>query len=182
VERTIPLGWWCVRGDRDGQAKTALIGRRGALRPTAHGAHLLSRAQDAGPGAGPDRVATKWLRWVELDGAFRVGVVHLVASSYKPRRDALAERQVARIVEWVEEQTVPVVVVGDFNMTPGDPDLAPLRRAGLTVNHDALGPLPTHGKRAIDHLWASAGVTFDAHEAVPNRSDHHAVVAQLTIA
>jgi endonuclease/exonuclease/phosphatase family metal-dependent hydrolase len=107
--------------------------------------------------AGPRRHRGRHLVWVLLEHrvtGHRVvfANVHLVPSKHLGGAAlALYERQVAGVARWLDASPVaksaPVVLMGDFNGQPDDPQLRPLRRRGKVIS------APSHGRRAIDHVW-----------------------------
>ena len=82
-------------------------------------------------------------------------------------------------------EQLPFVLMGDFNVTPDDPVLAPLDES-LTVTHGFLeGQLshPSHAPRdRIDYIYASPSVTVLSAEILPVMpSDHRPVVAKIAL-
>ena len=82
-------------------------------------------------------------------------------------------------------ERLPFVLMGDFNVTPDDPVLAPLDES-LTVTHGFLeGQLshPSHAPRdRIDYIYASPSVTVLSAEILPVMpSDHRPVVAKIAL-
>ncbi|MFI6498519.1 endonuclease/exonuclease/phosphatase family protein [Nonomuraea typhae] len=94
--------------------------------------------------------------------------------------------EVAELARKLIAQDHPVVLAGDLNIRPGDPEMRVLERAGLSDPLIAEGDPPTSPadapKERIDHVLTSANVTLDA-VAVPRLpySDHLPVVADLRI-
>ncbi|MGW5259530.1 endonuclease/exonuclease/phosphatase family protein [Microbispora sp. NPDC004025] len=80
----------------------------------------------------------------------------------------------------------PVIVAGDLNTTPSDPQMRVLEEAGLSDPLRAFGDPPTSPAEApvrrIDHVLISAGITAVAADAprVPF-SDHLPVVVRLRL-
>ena len=147
LDELLPPGWSARTNSRTALAWAPGVEPRARVLD-----RLLSKAQYAGPGAGPSRVGTKHLvggRWRIGGQSISVGCVHLVASQWQPLRLALAIRQVLQIVAWVKARKSHVLVLGDFNATPGSPTLLPLRRIGMRRAKTG----PTHGKRTIDMQW-----------------------------
>jgi endonuclease/exonuclease/phosphatase family metal-dependent hydrolase len=112
---------------------------------------------------------------------FRVANVHL--DERIPGHRVTSARQVS---EWLDE-SMPTIVLGDFNTTPDDQEVtAPLLERRFTVasltggtNHDFTGV----GERQIDQIWFSHHWTIAAAEIVTDRpygrlpSDHWPVRA-----
>ena len=82
-------------------------------------------------------------------------------------------------------ERLPFVLMGDFNVTPDDPVLAPLDES-LTVTHGFLkGQFshPSHDpKNRIDYIYASPGMNvLDAKILPVMPSDHRPVVAEISL-
>src|SRR6185437_10365915 len=80
----------------------------------------------------------------------------------------------------------PVIVAGDLNTTPSDPQMRVLEAAGLSDPLRALGDPPTSPAdapvRRIDHVLISAGLTAVAAVAPRVRfSDHLPLVVRLRL-
>ncbi|MBD3144305.1 endonuclease/exonuclease/phosphatase family protein [Microbispora bryophytorum] len=80
----------------------------------------------------------------------------------------------------------PVIVAGDLNTTPSDPQMRVLEAAGLSDPLRAFGDPPTSPAdapvRRIDHVLISAGLTAVAAVAPPVRfSDHLPLVVRLRL-
>ncbi len=136
-------------------------------------------------GADAPRVAT----WVELGGGdvprFRVVNTHLDAHSAEARRGA-AEQIVA---ELATAAPLPTLVMGDFNATLDDDEMAPLVAGGLrSVLPDDAGPTATSFEREegrrLDHVlvspeWDVRSALVWAHASTA--SDHYPVVVDLEL-
>ena len=152
-----------LTGDGNGEGKVALLVAPGVSITATGYVPCTKRTRVGSWGAGPGVTDAKGIRWatVVLDcGPVTIGSTHLVSSVQRPargpiarlgrrRRLALYRKHVAGIVAWVESVEGPLVIVGDFNAVPEFELLDPLRKAGLTC-----ASAPSHGKRAIDHLWS----------------------------
>lgn len=148
---------------------------------------LTSRAQYAGPGAGPDRVKSKYLvggsfKDLSTGTKFRAFSTHYVASSYTNLREKIALIESRAFAKRFHKGNIPTFVLGDFNAVPHDNVLAPLYANGWT-NDEEFGNLHTHGKRAIDYIWwlKNSRVRFYGHSTIRTSSDHNAVVAEFII-
>jgi endonuclease/exonuclease/phosphatase family metal-dependent hydrolase len=80
------------------------------------------------------------------------------------------------------------VLLGDFNAVPGSPEIALLRRAGLTDAFQAAGGAaddePTYSserpERRIDYLWLSPDLRASDFDATTSTaSDHRGVMATV---
>lgn len=145
----------------------------------------LVRASKAA-GADAPRVAT----WVELRGAdggprFRIVNTHLDAHSIDARRGSCHQI----VAELAAADEVPTVVLGDFNATLDDDEMAPLPASGLrsVLPHDA-GPTATSFEREdgrrLDHVlvsdeWEVGRAEVWAHASTA--SDHYPVVVDLVL-
>lgn len=144
-----------VHGARGfGRRKVSAIVPRGTL--MFEGLRKLSDRTFVGhPGAGGPFTDTKYvLRLRQRQGGtvLRTGVVHFISSvdgkptAWRRLRRSLHNRQVRRATAWaVNMPHVPSGLLGDFNTTPADDLLAPMRAAGLRV----IGK-PSHGGKASD--------------------------------
>jgi len=94
-------------------------------------------------------------------------------------------REVARLASALAASGRPVIVMGDLNAEPGDPELAPLDSVFQSVV-DIRGTPPTFPSDAatvhIDHIYVSDDVDIGP-ASVPESlaSDHLAVAATLTL-
>jgi len=82
-------------------------------------------------------------------------------------------------------ERLPFVLMGDFNVTPDDPVLAPLDES-LTVTHGFLEGQFSHPSHApkdrIDYIYASPGMNvLDAKILPVMPSDHRPVVAEISL-
>lgn len=106
-----------------------------------------------------------------------------------PSQDGGRPQEVAGLVEVLHEQQAagsPLLVGGDFNSTPADPVLQPIRSAGL---HDAWTecgkgdgftyPADKPAKR-IDYLWLAEGMTCESAQVLDSGvSDHRPLLVTL---
>lgn len=166
-------------GDRSGQALSVDLGR---FAVTDQGWSQISPATKVQEqAAGPGTHRCKGVTWVDVvdkaaDRPLTFGVVHLVPSKHLGGATAkLYAKQVANIVAWVERQTKPVVLVGDFNGEPGDKALAP-----LVDVMDEVGGVPSLDGRAIDLIFTK-GLGLSGVRAMPNggTSDHRPVLGEV---
>ncbi len=96
---------------------------------------------------------------IDIDGAeVRVLAVH-TTSPTKPRRERDRGAELNRIAAWVRKETGPIIVLGDFNLTVGDPAWRDLH-AGSALRRPvgrepATWPSPAVGLGiTIDHILA----------------------------
>jgi endonuclease/exonuclease/phosphatase family metal-dependent hydrolase len=120
---------------------------------------------------------------VDVDGAaVRVFCTHL---QHRSRTERLA--QATQIAESLSEGTGPVVLMGDLNARPGDPEIAPLTGVlddawvvagdGAGFTFDAAAP---HAR--IDYILTSADLVARRAAVLPTEaSDHLALVADLEL-
>ena len=120
-------------------------------------------------------------------GSFTVIGVHL-SSPVAPRRAAARNRELRALGERSAAITEPLVVAGDFNITPYSPYFTDwLAASGLTDSRrgrtlSASWPtmLPWFGI-PIDHVAVNSGFSIVSHRRLPNfESDHYGVVVELT--
>ena len=97
-----------------------------------------------------------------------------------------AEHAASLAAALTAEESLPFALMGDFNVTPDDPVLAPLD-ASLNETHSLLtsrGELshPSHAPAdLIDYIYTSKAVTVkDVHVHAVVASDHCPVVAELS--
>lgn len=120
------------------------------------------------------------------DVTWRVINTHL-----DPADAAARAQEIARIVEIYREQTIsgrPVIAGGDFNSTPDDSVLEPLRQAGLRDAWAECGsgagfsyPAAAPAKR-IDYLFLSGSLHCSAAEVIDTRvSDHRPLLVTLRL-
>jgi endonuclease/exonuclease/phosphatase family metal-dependent hydrolase len=118
------------------------------------------------------------------DDTWRVMNTHL-----DPAEDGSRAQEVAALVRALHRQQVagtPIALGGDFNSTPDNPVLQPIRDAGL---HDAWAecgsgdgftyPADKPTKR-IDYLWMSEGMNCATAEVIDTQiSDHRPLLVTL---
>ena len=115
--------------------------------------------------------------------------VHL-RSPTTPSREAMRNRQLDELATRVARVAGPVVVIGDFNITPYSPyfqdwlartSLTDTRR-GRTLSPSWPTLLPILAV-PIDHCAVSRDVTIVAHRGLPAfGSDHYPILAELALA
>lgn len=128
---------------------------------------------------------------VEFNGGLALYNVH-PAVPVSVRQIERRNAQFALLAQNIVDETLPVLVAGDLNVTPWSPFYKDfVRSAGLKSARDGKGPMPTwpadlmHISYAlpefvreflgvpIDYALASASVTFSAFvRGTPNGSDH----------
>jgi endonuclease/exonuclease/phosphatase family metal-dependent hydrolase len=188
-----PAGEWADAGDSRGR------GGRGEAVPVLWRQDRLAAARRAtrwfgdeperpgsrAPHAGAPRIAT----WVQLDDAdgHRLQIVNTHFDSTSADARLAAAEQLAH--ELATADDLPTVLLGDFNATLEDPELAPLLGRGLrSALLTSAGPTATsfeheEGRRLdhvlVSHHWevTSAEVWTSAAKA----SDHYPVVADLDL-
>ena len=140
------------------------------------------------PGANFPRVATMAEMTLHETGArFTVANTHLDEVDGGNR-----QRSMSQLLEWIDVDG-PCVVMGDFNVTPGDDVLGLLEEAGLRsvlpadaggTTHNFTG---TRDGRQLDHIfvsphWELHAARIEVGEAARHRllpSDHWPIVADI---
>lgn len=97
------------------------------------------------------------------------------------------DRQLASVIEWAEEQTVPICVSGDLNITPWAPMFGSLLRSGFRDSRTGSGNLATWPAplRAlgipIDHALTKGDCLITDRTVVSSGpgSDHRPIVFRL---
>jgi endonuclease/exonuclease/phosphatase (EEP) superfamily protein YafD len=132
---------------------------------------------------------------LELRGGDRV---HLIATHPRPPMDAWQHRMrnehldvlAARVVELRAASQLPVIVMGDLNVTPWSPTFARLQdRAGLRSVTAGGGLEPTWYSRpyfvfglVLDHVLHTEGIGSLRRRILPGSgSDHRAVLVSLRL-
>ncbi|WP_245891209.1 endonuclease/exonuclease/phosphatase family protein [Desmospora activa] len=116
---------------------------------------------------------------VEIDGChWRIAVTHIGFSPWMRRR------QVERLEQLALERTPPLVVMGDFNMSPGHIALAPLECRMIDVLAQVEeGTYPCYRpRRRIDGIYCTPGVKVITGWVVDTPdcpSDHRPVMGEL---
>lgn len=102
---------------------------------------------------------------------------HLSSSDPEARAE-----QARELVAYVHGDTVPTVVVGDFNARSRQPELA-LLRSRLTDAWQRGRGLPfTCGLRRIDYIWVTRELTSVRSRVVRSHaSDHHALMSEVRL-
>jgi endonuclease/exonuclease/phosphatase (EEP) superfamily protein YafD len=121
-------------------------------------------------------------------GSFRFLGVHLSAPT-QARRAVLRNEQLALLAKYRAMITEPLIVAGDFNVTPYSPYYAEWleetrltdSRQGRSLSVSWPTSLPMLGV-PIDHVAVSKEVTILDHHRLPNfNSDHFGIVAELVV-
>ena len=157
---------------------------------TAYGIALFSRLalESAEPITLGDSTAIE-ARVLTPSGALALIAVHL-RSPITPARGRLRNRQLDELAARVERVARPVVVIGDFNLTPYSPYFTDwIARTGLTDTRRGrtLSPswptfLPLLAV-PIDHCAVSPDITIITHRSLPAfGSDHYPILAELALA
>ena len=122
------------------------------------------------------------------DGTTLVGVHTLppVGRSYSRIRN----QQLHELTEFIEQQSGPVIVVGDLNITPWSPHFQDLLRdAKLTDPRVGCGVLTSWPKGKpliripIDHILATSEITLGDLRVLPEThgSDHHPIYCRWAV-
>jgi endonuclease/exonuclease/phosphatase (EEP) superfamily protein YafD len=121
-------------------------------------------------------------------GAFTVIGAHL-SSPVSPRRAAARNVELRQLGERSAAIEGPLVVAGDFNVTPYSPYFVDWlaasglidSRRGRTLSISWPTMLPWFGI-PIDHVAVNSGFTILAHRRLPNfESDHYGVLVELAL-
>jgi endonuclease/exonuclease/phosphatase (EEP) superfamily protein YafD len=125
---------------------------------------------------------------IEVNGtALTFAGAHLARPFYPKLQDA----DVLTLVNFVRQQHGPLIVAGDFNMTPWTDKLTGFTQATGLKRYNTFHftwPLHEHGITvlpfvAIDHVFASPGFANIATQAGPRLgSDHRPVIADIALA
>jgi len=123
------------------------------------------------------------------NGPLTLFAVHL-RSPTTPWRGAMRNRQLDELATRVARVVGPVVVIGDFNLTPYSPYFSDwLARTGLTDTRRGRSLSPSWPTLLpivaipIDHCTVSKDVTIVAHRSLPAfGSDHYPILAELALA
>ena len=121
-------------------------------------------------------------------GPLTLFAVHL-RSPTTPWRGAMRNRQLDELAARVARVAGPVVVIGDFNVTPYSPYFSHwLARTGLTDTRRGRTLSPSWPTLLpivaipIDHCAVSKDVTIVAHRSLPAfGSDHYPILAELAL-
>ena len=127
-------------------------------------------------------------RLLTPQGAVTLLGVHL-RSPMTPSRAALRNRQLDELATRVARIKGPLVVVGDFNVTPYSPYFADwLARTGLTDTRRGRTLSPSWPAMLpivavpIDHCAVSRDIVIVAHRGLPAfGSDHYPILAELAL-
>lgn len=136
------------------------------------------------------RICQKLLFKNEQTGnLFRVYNLHLEEIS-----EVVREQLMALALSWMGEETVPTILLGDFNSTPGNKVYAACREKGLVELTEQI-PVTFHGfgKRdpgyKLDYIWVASDVaqkvsTVKAWDQCVNGiylSDHYPIAAEIDL-
>ena len=92
--------------------------------------------------------------------------------------DGVQADQIRRLAEAAAAGTDPVVVMGDLNVAPDDPELAPLN-AGL-AEVDPEGRFPTTSRGKIDYVFVRGpAIVGDPEAPAVTASDHRPLITTL---
>jgi endonuclease/exonuclease/phosphatase (EEP) superfamily protein YafD len=130
------------------------------------------------------------LRWARLDvngTIFELAGVHLA----RPFYPELQEQDIEALTEFVRSRTLPLVVAGDFNMSPWTKKLASFTRSTDLERYNTFyltWPMRRWNVQllplvAIDNVFASPHFAKIATTGAPRLgSDHRAVIADIALA
>lgn len=175
------LGWHCVFG------RSIYVGG-----PNPYGNAVLSRwpIEEMKVHHIPDPAAEKQSRRFEHRSILRAVVAipgygdFAVFSSHFGLTPDEQRNAVTLASALTAAERLPFVLMGDFNVTPDDPVLAPLDER-LTTTHAFLEGQLTHPSHApdsrIDFIYAAPSVTVNAARVLPVMpSDHRPVLAEIS--
>lgn len=112
------------------------------------------------------------------------GNIHATPSQYLPLRFAIASKQFNASAAALAAMTGLRLIGGDMNAVPGKRQLDVYLKAGLLSAQAELGPVGTHGSRAIDDVYyldsPSRWRLVDL-EVIDTVSDHDLVVVSLEV-
>jgi endonuclease/exonuclease/phosphatase family metal-dependent hydrolase len=170
--------------------------------------------QQTGRGDGPETEGLVWLTKRSVSGAtmtalvdsriamqtsvadaygLPVAVTHLTSGTGS---GATRAQQVGQLLTWTTRFGEPVVVMGDFNASPGSPELQPIAASYHDAWQDAAatgrasGNPNSHGTSRIDYVFFKPGasLTLSAVEVVDTfgligvqASDHSPIVATFSV-
>ncbi|MBC8013808.1 MAG: endonuclease/exonuclease/phosphatase family protein [Methyloceanibacter sp.] len=130
------------------------------------------------------------LRWIRLDvngTIFELAGVHLT----RPFYPELQQQDIAALTEFVRSRTLPLVVAGDFNMSPWTEKLARFTRNSGLARYNTVhltwpmrrGNVPLLPLVAIDNVFASRSFAAIATEGGPRLgSDHRLILVDIALA
>jgi len=149
----------------------------------------IERWVDLGSGSEPQMRVV-----VEIDGR-NVALYNIHFRPPRPRDYRIETRkQFADLLEHIAAETLPVIVVGDFNFTERSPQAAALRALGVSEAHDLGGwgrgtTWPVLGAARwlpglrIDHIYLTGGFTCTGCRTGQGLgSDHRPVIATIGFA
>ena len=176
-------GWVAYYGTNTPGGGSVPILYQSILTPTVR-SRLAVPPIPVGPGAGPSIAKAKAILELQV-GSQVVMNTHMIASASGPNGRALRKvhyrrhmRVLAGMVQRRVKRGLHVLAVGDFNSPPDDPLLDPLRAVLFppVPAMTQLVPLPTHGRRILDHGWSDQ---MGSAVVGSGSSDHHPVVITL---
>ncbi len=194
LRRCHPDGCWGAVGSgrgRGGRGEAApVLWRTDRLEVTGATTRWFGEQPERSGTRAADADAPRIATWVDLDAderdsSFRVVNTHFASHSDRARHAAAAQL----VAELTAAPERPTIVVGDFNATLGDAELAPLLTHGLrSVLPDGAGPTATAFEREpgrrLDHVLVSPEwevVSGQVWSAAGTASDHYPVVADLRL-
>lgn len=128
----------------------------------------------------------RWAR-IEVNGTtFELAGVHLT----RPFYPELQQQDVAALIAFVQSRTLPIVMAGDFNMSPWTEKLARFERSSGLKRYNTFqltwpmqeGGVPVLPLVAIDHVFASPQFARIKAVAGPSfGSDHRPVIADIAL-
>ncbi|MEH6517483.1 MAG: endonuclease/exonuclease/phosphatase family protein [Halioglobus sp.] len=122
--------------------------------------------------------ATMNWRQGEQVKSVRIASVHLDFSRKKARK-----RQLADIISAINESTVPIIVMGDFNEQWSSQDSVLrhlVEEAGMKAYQPESEDLPTYKSKRLDWILVSRELEFVSYQVVGEEvSDHRMVTAEL---
>jgi endonuclease/exonuclease/phosphatase (EEP) superfamily protein YafD len=134
--------------------------------------------------------ASLMLRWARLEvngTTFELAGVHLA----RPFYPKLQGEDIAAVTQFVQGQTVPLIVAGDFNLSPWTEKLARFTEATGLKRYNTFyltwpmrrGKFPLVPLVAIDNVFASRQFAKIATQGGPRLgSDHRPIIADIALA
>jgi endonuclease/exonuclease/phosphatase (EEP) superfamily protein YafD len=156
-----------------------------------HGRIIYSRFPFVDDGLGrvddwerPSVVAT-----LDLGEAHMTVVGLHVRAPMSPESAAQRNRQMANLAQFVQAQSQPTMLLGDFNITPWSPVFHDfMAQAGLKdarIGHGLAPTWPTHLSVIgipIDHALVSPGITIHKFQRGPHvGSDHYPIIVDFSV-
>lgn len=205
LDARLPDHAWLGVGRDDGQDAgefSAIFYRTGRFEVLDSGTFWLSETPEVVASKSWDAAITRIVTWAQFRDA-ATGETFYHVNTHFDHRGAQARLESARLLtEWVAETTggAPVVVTGDFNLTPEDPPYPVLTEVLADAYHTA--ELPHHGPdgtysgfevqpvdddRRIDYIFTRGPVQVLRHGTLSDHypqgfpSDHLPVLAEVVI-